>query len=212
MDRFISACFLLILAGSCQRPVPASSRPPGPDLPYDDSLIHHAMGLLQDGDLVLRTGNDFISQSLRLFSLKDPTYSHGGLARIRGGKLLVYHAIGGEDNPAETLRRDPLGYFWDPEHNWGIAIYRYDLNRDGIRKLDSMEQLFYSRKVKFDLKFDLKTDDSLYCTEFIYKSLLRATGDSSYIPLTHWAGLTYVATDNLFLNRHAKLIYRATFK
>ncbi len=210
MDRFISVCILILFTGSCQRPTPALSR--GPDLPYDDSLIRHARSLLRDGDLVLRTGNDFISQSLRLFSLRDRTYSHGGLVRIRGGKLLVYHAIGGEDNPAETLRRDPLGYFWDPGHNLGIAVYRYDLNPGGIRKLDSMEQFFYSRKVKFDLKFDLKTDDSLYCTEFIYKSLLRATGDSSYIPLTHWAGMTYVATDNLFLNPHAKLVYRISFR
>jgi hypothetical protein len=211
MYRF--ACLFLVLLPllSCHRQPELTPQAPMASR-YNDSVIIHALRLLKDGDLILRTGDDFISQSLRRFSLKDPTYSHSGLAQQVRGRFLVYHAIGGEDNPAQTLRRDSFGYFCDPDYNLGFAVYRYDLDPPQILKLDSMEKFFYARKTKFDLDFDLHTDDRLYCTEFIYKSLVRATGDARYIPLTSFIGRTYVSTDNLFLNKHARLVYRAIFR
>lgn len=179
---------------------------------FNDSLIRYASHLLRDGDLVLRTGNDFTSLSLRLFSSRDKTYSHSGLVHFAHGHIRVYHAIGGEDNPDQALRSDPFGYFCDPTHNLGFAVYRYDLDSAELRRLNNAEIRYYSEKVKFDMDFDLKSDNRLYCTEFVYKSLLQATGDRGYIPLTRLDKFVYVATDNLYLNPHARLVYKAQFR
>ncbi|HVB04564.1 MAG TPA: hypothetical protein VNE41_12695 [Chitinophagaceae bacterium] len=214
IDLIVRAILLTLFCSSCHRPmVPGSPGLSEKRLEdrYNDSLIIQASWLVRDGDLVMRTGNDFISLTLRQFSLQDKTYSHSGLVQIDGGRIRVFNAIGGEDNPNQTLRRDSFGYFCDPAYNFGFAVYRYNLNRVQLKRLDSIENRYYDERVKFNMSFDLKTDNRLYCTEFVYKSLLKATGDSGYIPLTHINHMTYVAPDNLYLNPHAHLIYRAVF-
>ncbi len=61
--------------------------------------------------MVLRTGNDFTSESLRQLSFTDKTYSHCGIASIENDSIFIYHALGGEWNPDEKLRRDPIELF-----------------------------------------------------------------------------------------------------
>lgn len=177
----------------------------------DNQKIEYGKSLVKDGDLILRTGNDFISLTLRQFSVHDKTYSHSGIARIIDGKLYVYNAIGGEDNPNAVLRKDSFEAFCNPEHNLGFAIYQYRLTSEDHHRLDSIADEYYKLRIRFDMKFDLKTDSAMYCAEFVYKVLNRATRDSSYIPVSHIGDFPYVAIDNLFLNGHTKFIYKAVF-
>lgn len=173
-----------------------------------------AMGraVLQDGDLVLRTGNDFVSLTLRQFSRRNKTYSHCGVVRIENGKAVVYHAIGGEDNPDARLRRDTFQAFCDPDHNLGFGVFRYRLSKAERVRLDSVVDLDYRLKLRFDMKFDLSTDSSLYCAEFVYKALSKATGDPHYLSVSHIGNFTYVAIDDLFENVHCHPVYQAVFR
>lgn len=173
--------------------------------------ILHARSLLKDGDLVLRTGNDFISLMLRQFSTRNKTYSHCGLVRIIGGRIYVYHAIGGEDNPDARLRRDSFGEFCDPAHNLGFGVFRYRMDSGERKRMDSLVDLYYRERVPFDMKFDLNTDSSFYCAEFVYKVVERATGDPHYLQVSHIGGFRYVAIDDLFLNAHSRPVYQAVF-
>lgn len=168
--------------------------------------------VLHDGDLVLRTGNDFVSLTLRQFSRKNKTYSHCGVVRIENGQAMVYHAIGGEDNPDARLRRDTFQAFCDPEHNLGFGVFRYQLTRPERIRLDSVVDLDYRLKLRFDMKFDLGTDSSLYCAEFVYKALRKATGDPHYLPVSHIGDFRYVAIDDLFENAHCHPVYQAVFR
>ncbi|MGH2642871.1 MAG: hypothetical protein ACRDE2_02890 [Chitinophagaceae bacterium] len=177
----------------------------------DWGKIFYAKSLLKDGDLVLRTGNDFISLTLRQFSVHNKTYSHCGLVRIIHGKIYIYNAIGGEDNPNARLRRDSFESFCNPEENLGFGIFQYDLTPIQHHRLDSIVDLYYKLRIKFDMKFDLKTDSTMYCAEFVYKAVTRATEDSAYMPLSHIGDFEYVAIDNLFLNGHTKPVYQAKF-
>src|SRR4026207_2159406 len=52
--------------------------------------------VIEQGDMIVRTGNDFTSESLRQLSLTDKTYSHCGIASIEHDTIFVYHALGGE--------------------------------------------------------------------------------------------------------------------
>lgn len=174
--------------------------------------ILYGKSLLQDGDLVLRTGNDFISLTLRQFSRKDKTYSHCGLVRIEQGKVYVYHAIGGEDNPDARLRRESFEAFCNPEYNLGFGIFRYKLTPGEDRKLDSLIALYYRERIRFDMKFDLNTDSSFYCAEFVYKAVERATGNDRFFSLSRIGDFKYVAIDDLFLTPYAKPVYQAVFR
>lgn len=178
----------------------------------DRAKITYGESQLRDGDLVVRTGNDFISLTLRQFSTQDRTYSHCGLVRIEQGRVFVYHAIGGEDNPNARLRRDTFAKFCSPAHNLGFGIFRYRFSAAQVARLDSIVDKFYRQKPRFDLKFDLKTDTSLYCAEFIYKAVNRAMHRPGFIPTSHIGDFQYVAIDNLYLNPHCRPVYQAHFE
>jgi hypothetical protein len=96
----------------------------------------------------------------------------------------VYHAIGGEDNPDQRLRRDSAHVFLSPQHNEGFGIVDFGLNKEETQKLWEVVHQFYKARPKFDMNFDLKTDDALYCSEFVCKSLNRAMNDTAYIKAT----------------------------
>ncbi len=174
-------------------------------------LIQEGAAQLKDGDLVLRTGRDFISLALRQFSLVNKTYSHCGLVRVEDGRTWVYHAIGGEDNPQATLKKESFADFCNPKYNLGFGIFRYELTPKETKRVDSLTGLYFREKIPFDMQFDLETDSSFYCAEFVYKVLQQATGED-YLPITRLGHLKYVAIDNLFLNPHTSSIFQVKFQ
>jgi len=128
------------------------------------------------------------------------------------GILFVYHSIGGEDNPDERLRRDSAVFFFSPKHNSAIAVMRYDYDQAHINKLRQVVATYYKERPKFDMQFDLKTDDKLYCAEFIYKAVNKVMQDTAYIKTTSFLGHTFVAVDNIYINPHARFIWQNKFK
>jgi hypothetical protein len=60
--------------------------------------------------------------------------------------------------------------FADPFSNRGIGIFRFDLADSLQKKLVAVVQSSYNKGLMFDMKFDLATDDRMYCAEFVYKS------------------------------------------
>ena len=71
---------------------------------------------------------------------------------------------------------------------------------------------YYHKRPRFDLKFDLATDDELYCAEFVFKALNRAMNDSGFISTTYLGGRSFVGVDALFNNGHSRIIWQSKFK
>jgi hypothetical protein len=175
-------------------------------------MVDSAVHLLKTGDLVLRTGADVTSYIFTQFNQTDKTYSHCGLVVIEHGYPFIYHCIGGEDNPDEKLRRDSASFWFSPVNNLGIGIARFSLDSSQIASIQKTVYQYFKEQRKFDMDFDLSTDDRLYCAEFVYKALNEAVHDSTFIcPVTR-LGKTFVAVDNLFLNSHAKLVCQVRYK
>lgn len=180
--------------------------------PVNLHLVDSGIHMLHTGDMVLRTGADATSYMLCQMNRSNKTYSHCGLVSVENGYPFVYHCIGGEDNPNELLRRDSAGFFFSPTNNLGIGIVRFSLTDTQKFNLTSIAREYYSQGIKFDMDFDMQTDDKLYCAEFIYKAMQKVTHDSTYFAMTHFLGHTYVGVDNLFENPHAKRICEMRFK
>lgn len=176
------------------------------DNPQNFTAIDSSIRLLRSGDLVLRTGSDAISYMLRQMNQKNKTYSHCGIVMIENGYPFVYHSIGGEDNPDETLRRDSASFFFSPAHNQRLGIARLGLSDKEVARLHGLVQQYHQAAVRFDMDFDLQTDDKLYCAEFVYKAICAATGDTQFFPLTSLFGKEYVGVDDLYENKHAEII------
>jgi hypothetical protein len=179
---------------------------------WNKHKIDSCINLLKTGDLVVRTGIEVSSYMLSQMNLYNKTYSHSGLVVIEHGYPFVYHSIGGEDNPNACLRRDSAKFFFSPANNFGFGFARYDIKDSAKQKLVQTIYRFYREKRKFDMNFDLKTDDRLYCAEFVYKAILQATGDNNYIKTVSAFGYTYVGVDNLFMNPHCRMICEVKFK
>ncbi|MEI8279857.1 MAG: hypothetical protein WCG87_08830 [Bacteroidota bacterium] len=180
--------------------------------PQNIRMVDSGIHMLHTGDMVLRTGADATSYMLCQMNRSNKTYSHCGLVSIENGYPFVYHCIGGEDNPNELLRRDSAGFFFSPANNLGFGIVSFDLSDTQKKDLSQVARHYYIQGIKFDMDFDMKTDDKLYCAEFIYKSIQQVTHDSSYFTMTHFVGRTYVSVDNLFESPHAKRVCEIRFK
>ena len=179
---------------------------------WNKHAVDTAVSLLRSGYLVLRMGAGADSRLLAEMNRKDKTYSHCGIVIIENGYPFVYHSIGGEDNPDERLRRDSATFFFSPQHNMGIAVVQYDYNEDRVNELSRVVNKYYAQRPKFDMKFDLATDDKLYCAEFVYKAVNKAMNDPQYIKTTSLLGYTFVGIDDLFINPHAHIIWQTGFK
>jgi hypothetical protein len=162
--------------------------------------IRAVMPLIHQGDMITRTGNDFTSESLRQLSKTDKTYSHCGIASIENDSIFVYHSLGGEWNPDEKLRRDPVELFCNPHENRGFGIFSFSFNEDQLRRLDSIVKAWYAAGLMFDMKFDLTTNDRMYCAEFVSKAFSLCSEHRINFSTNRIHNFEFVAVDNIFLN------------
>jgi hypothetical protein len=167
---------------------------------------------IQQGDLLVRSGNDFTSESLEQLCATDKTYSHCGIVSIEHDSVFVYHALGGEWNPDEKLRRDPLELFCNPLENRGFGIFRFNFTDMQKNNLDSVVRSWHHQGLMFDMNFDLATDDRMYCAEFVSKAISTATKKEISFHTTWINNFEFVAVDNLFLNRHCRELYRIRYQ
>ncbi len=153
---------------------------------------------LQSGDLIVREGNDFTSQSLRQLNRRNKTYSHIGILSRENESVVVYHIMGGEWNPDARIMREPLFNFISPSINNQFAIY--SLNIESKRKAEIVQNAIdYQKKdIRFDMQFDISTEDRMYCAEFIFHCVQPALPYKK-IPLSTIDNFKFVGVDDIFL-------------
>ncbi len=216
--RWLSSC--LIFFSSCGYKSPYKDYIPT----NADSLLHKDMlkrawitidafnPVIRNGDLITRTGNDFTSESLRSLNQKDQTFSHCGIASIENDSVFVYHALGGDYNPDQKIKREYFKYFADPENNKGFGIYRFAIEAKTKQRLISIAHEYYQRGIMFDMDFDLESEDRMYCAEFVYKCFLNASEHSLAFHHSHIGQFAYIAVDDIFLHAKCQLIIQQKFK
>lgn len=167
---------------------------------------------IHTGDLVTRTGNDFTSETLRNLCVRDKTYSHCGIASWEKDSLFIYHAMGGEWNPDEKLRRDSWELFAEPYSNKGVGLFRFILPDSTNKNLIAVIQDYYQAGLSFDMKFDLATDEKMYCAEFIYKVYAKASYHQLQFNKSHIGNFEFVGPDDIFLHPFCKKIAEIVYK
>jgi hypothetical protein len=155
--------------------------------------------IIKTGDLIVRTGNDFTSESLRSLNQRDQTYSHCGIALVQHDTVFVFHALGGEWNPDQKIRKDFLELFAEPYSNRGMAVYRYAVDAAAAQNLANTAAALQQGGIMFDMKFDLETNDRMYCAEFVYKTGILATNGSIKFTTSKIGNFKFVGVDDLFL-------------
>ncbi len=167
---------------------------------------------VESGDLVTRTGNDFTSESIRSLNQRDKTYSHCGIAAIENDSVFVYHAIGGDFNPDQKLKRDAFSEFADPYNNRGIGLFRYNLQPTQLSEVLATVKKWYRAGIMFDMDFDLSTDDRMYCAEFVSKSFSTGTHQLIRFDSSRIKDFIFIGVDDLFLHPRCKKLHSILFK
>jgi Permuted papain-like amidase enzyme, YaeF/YiiX, C92 family len=165
---------------------------------YLHRVLPQANIAVHNGDLVLRLGTDITSEMIRQLNKTDASFSHCGIASIENDTVFIYHAIGGEFNPDQQLRRESLYSFCHPADNKAMAIYRPGINEQQQQAMLHTARKYYQRRIPFDMAFDYASEDRLYCAEFVAKCLSRAMADSSWVTFTTAGNFSYITVDNLF--------------
>lgn len=181
-------------------------------LPANVQMMDTAKNIIRSGDLVFRTGNDMVSFYFKQMNVSDNTYSHCGIASVENGKVYVYHALGGIYNPGQQILHEPLEQFISPRENDGFGVFRYSFLPGEQDRMTKTAELLRHSGIRFDMDFDLETDDKMYCAEFVYKTMLLATS-GRLRPEVFDAGIKKgVTTDNLFHNKNCKELGRFVYR
>jgi hypothetical protein len=172
-----------------------------------------AIQLIRNGDLILRTGKDQLSQLFKNLNTRNKTYSHCGIAMLSDSGILVCHIIGTTQNTDGRIVYEPIDTFIQSKGNSAWAIIRYDFDSVTQQELIQKIDFFARQNISFDTHFDLATDDKMYCSEMVYKALLTATKNKELLETTiAQSGKKYVAIDNLFEHKHCKTICEIAYK
>ena len=235
--RFIHVCcsFSILFLLSCnQKNKPATLKDTrfilSPPAVSKTSLaaIAAAKKLLADGMLITRSDNDFESLTLQNFSQRERSYSHSGIAFKEDSGFVVYHSMAGIENPNGACRKDPFDSFVNPVQKTGFGVFKYDLSAKETEKFHQLMQQHFISKMPFDVSFDLKTDDSLYCSEMIAKDLKKVTGGRVQLHVSvindfhpkimgykynskFYKRFEFIGIDDLYLNPFCKEITRVKY-
>ncbi len=205
----ICVTFSLLYATCGQKEPTKSNTQPSFKKAYQQ--IAASQKYIRSGDLITRRGNDITSYSLKQFSQQNNTYSHCGIASIENDTVFVYHAIGGECNPNQKLKRETFAQFCNPAENEAFGIFRLPINNTIWNRLHNTILTYYKAEIKFDMKFDLSTDDRMYCAEFVSKAYSKAFQQPHMFSTYHIKNWEYIAVDNIFLYKKCTPIANAFF-
>lgn len=190
--------------------------------------IDSAKKILKDGQLVTRSSDNFESMVVQNFSRRERNYSHSGLLFKENGSFVVYHCLEGEENPSGICKREPFDSFIDPKKKTGFGVFQYQLSKMETGQLHTMVKKYFTSKIPFDISFNLQTDDSLYCSEMIYKALKQATSNRIKLPSSYienfrpkimgyktnhlfFKKFEFIGIDDLYLNPFCKEIIRVKY-
>lgn len=179
---------LSIVIISCKEKSQNKTVPSSPKHVANDPMQQHIDSLkkiCQTGDLVVRLGDDFISDRIRYLSATDHSYSHAGVVLMHNNNKMICNIYPDDIVPgADTVRYDPIDSFLNRRTNLTCALYRYDLSENEKQNFQEELNTYHKNKIHFDKKYDLTTDDKMYCSEMIYKALKKITADRIVIKQT----------------------------
>ena len=134
------------------------------------------VSMIHTGDIICRKGNGIWSDLFRDLSSRDKRFSHVGMTIVNeDGHISVVHSEANDFTGAGSVyEQDLIDYMYEGD---GIAIYR--LKKEFNEHLPHAAELAAIMRefigIPFDFKFDLATDNSLYCTEYVYSVYNRLT-------------------------------------
>ena len=138
---------------------------------------------IENGDIVLRREEGFVSTLFSSYASKAGVFSHIGIVVVDSvGEISVLHCEMEETKEPSSVRIESIENFLALADTF--AVYRLEYPLEVRDEVINKALMRYARGARFDFDFDNSTDSLLYCTELIAKSINDALGDSVIQPTT----------------------------
>ena len=131
-----------------------------------DAMLNDCVAHIESGDLIFRRTQS-IEGNIAVF-LRSGEYSHVGIISAEDQGIFVIHVV---PSFPSTVRKDTLLEFISD--SVAFAIYRVDTSPERKKIATFFANSWVGNKY-FDIDFDLKDDNKLYCTELVYNAYRKA--------------------------------------
>ena len=138
---------------------------------------------VENGDIVLRREEGFVSTMFSTLASTDGVFSHIGIAVVDSdGEISVLHCEMEETKEPSSVRIESIENFLALADTF--AVYRLEYPLEVRDEVVNKAMVRNARGARFDFDFNNSTDSLLYCTELVAKSINDALGDSVIQPTT----------------------------
>lgn len=202
---------------------------------YNANERKTALKMIQKGDLILRLGNDVVSQLLADLNPTDRSYSHCGIVTYINSVPHIYNINPKSSKTAQddTIRLERVDSFISNQYNKAFAIYRFNITPQATDSILQAIQYYQSLKPHFDIRFNYADDSNMYCSELVAKAIRKANITTINIPNAYMEESKVIGVrryfqlmneqvdlrkypiitlDNLYLHGNATKVYSAKYK
>lgn len=134
------------------------------------------------GDIVLKNGYGLVSKAIvKLLDERIPI-SHCGILMKddKSNSFYIIHSVAKQVSDRDGVQKISLKKFINDVNPKDFYLLRYKENEKDFISREA--KCYLSNKTPFDHKYDLYSNEELYCSEFIYKIFFSEKGIDSFIP------------------------------
>ncbi len=150
-------------------------------------LTPQEINLLQDGDIILRHGYGFVSNTIVKTLAEDISVSHAGIiVKDKRGQWQVIHSVSQSLSDYDGVQTVPLNNFIRDSQPGSVIVVRFRDEPERSELLPSVSGKawdYLQQQIPFDYSFDLEDSTRFFCTEFIARVISEVYDESLYYAL-----------------------------
>lgn len=133
--------------------------------------------MLEDGDIILRRGEGFVSSVISNLNEADYQISHCAiLVQKDSANWFIVHTVSSELSNVDGVQSEKLDRFTAESVDSTIVVLRYKADKEIRNQIAYRARYYLDQKIPFDNAFNLADTTEFYCTELIYKVFLDVLG------------------------------------
>lgn len=150
------------------------------------TLTEEELNIINDGDIILRQGQGFVSNLIMKTLEEDPPLSHVGIiTKSQDGELNVIHSVSSTLSDFDGIQIQSLNRFVKESVPKSVIIVRYhgnDYQHMDNRLVSKQAHLFLDQRIPFDHSFDFTDTTKFFCSELIWRVFKQVYDEEIFPP------------------------------